>query len=372
MSTHLYDLDGDGLYDTSYQDPSYYGVGVGGGGLDGYYDDAYLYSDVGGAGLGGDLYSDYGAGLGGGYDQPWGYEEGYYPDLWDYTSFVDHSMPLYDAWRDDSWDHEQYALADLMHYQHELDLDHALDESERLRRWEERLAWEQLDDDSRAMRYNELAAAGALGTLGLAGGWWGRRYGGGSYDLSYLRDVPLSRGLFAPTYRSAFTRYPTLARRYSPYFSPQRLRAFGGAGAAGMPINPRPGAPYQSRRLSRAGGAGLSLREQELRSRLRVADMRASLTSLPPAQRARALDDARRLRAELNAEFRATREIDRAERRTDALLAAREAEAERAEMREEVQEQRGLARLERAAGELMSRPMPGGYGGGYGYSGGYY
>lgn len=76
------------------------------------------------------------------------------------------------------------------------------------------------------------------------------------------------------------------------------------------------------------------------------------------------LDDARRLRAELNAESRLARDIDRAERRTDALLAAREAEAERREMREEMAEQRGIQRLENAAGDLMARPMPGGFVGG--------
>lgn len=90
----------------------------------------------------------------------------------------------------------------------------------------------------------------------------------------------------------------------------------------------------------------------------------ASLTGLAPAQRARALDDARQLRSQLNAESRAARSIDRAERRSDAVLAAQEVEAERAELRDEAEEQRGIARLERAAGELMGRPVPGSYGGG--------
>lgn len=302
------------------------------------------------------------------------------------------------------------------HFQRSLELDYALDESERLRRWEERLAWEQLDEAERALRYSEYASTGALATLGLAEGWWGRRYGGANFDLSYLRDVPVSRGLFAPTYRSAFSRYPGapirlcdqspwpdapfralagVARRFAPYFSPQRLRGYAGGGSVGgvglgrggMPINPHLTAPYHSQKLSFANGTGLSLREQELRSRLRIAEMRglsslpcglnsfypltvrrrrpptASLTGLSPAQRAAALSDARAHRAQLNAESRATRSVDRLERRSDALLAAQEAEVERAEMRDEVEEQRGIARLERAAGDLVGRPLPGGFGG---------
>ncbi|GAA6049038.1 hypothetical protein JCM3770_005451 [Rhodotorula araucariae] len=349
MSTPLCDLDAHGFCDTAYQDALSHGEGD--GGLDGCYADPYLDADVGGLG---DVYNDHGPE--GGYGQPWAYEGGYYPDRWDDTTFVDRS-----------WDHEQYALADLMH---QLDLDQALDEAERLRRWEERLAWEELGAEARALRYREFAASGALGTLGLAGGWWGRKYGGWSYDLSYLREVPVSRGLFAPMYQSAFSRHPTLARRYSPYFSPQRLRAFGGI--ASMPIQPHLAAPYHSHRLSLADGTGLSIREQELRSRLRLAEVRASLTSLPPAQRAQALSDARRLHAQLASDARSARDLDRVERRADALDAARDVEIARAELRDEVEEERRLARLERAAEELSRRPVSGAYGSGYGLPRGEY
>lgn len=93
----------------------------------------------------------------------------------------------------------------------------------------------------------------------------------------------------------------------------------------------------------------------------------ASLTGLSPAQRAQALEDARRLRAQLNAqlnaEFRLARDIDRSERRADAVLAAQEVEQERRELRDEMREQEGIARLEMAAGDLMGRPMPGSFGG---------
>lgn len=97
--SHLSDLDGDGYYDDAA----------------GYYDDPYAYSDVGGYG-GATAYGDVG-GLGGpgGYaGEPWGYGESAYPDLYDYTSFIDEPMPLFNAWSDDTWSEGQYAAADLM------------------------------------------------------------------------------------------------------------------------------------------------------------------------------------------------------------------------------------------------------------------
>ncbi|GAA5838421.1 hypothetical protein JCM11251_004932 [Rhodosporidiobolus azoricus] len=395
MST-LYDLDGDGYPDVALHSHHHHHSS---------YGDEYLPDEVYGYGGIGDPYSH---GVGG-YDSPlWGYEDGYYPDLYDYMNFLpDYSwggageyggyggygggygdgyeMSLYGAWGEDSWAEDQYALADLMWFQRQLDLDTALSESERLHRWEERLAWEALDDSARAMRYREWMSSDPyrLTNLGLSGGWWGRRFGGVDVDLGYLREVPVRRGLFAPGYRERFTRYPTLGRRYSPLISRSRLRGFSGlAPSANMPIQPHPATTYGSQRISTMAGTGTSLRERELLGRLRVAEMRASLTGLSPAQRARALDDARHIRAELNAETRLARGIDRAERRSDALLAAREAEAERMEMRDEVREAEAIARVEQAAGELVNRPlsvgglergyggmagMGGAYGTGYGY-----
>lgn len=102
MSIHSYDLDGDGYADTVLSDSYQYDAG--------YYGDSYADPYYG---ADGDLYGyEGGLGMGGyGYNEPlWGYEEGYYPDLYDYTSFVDHSMPLYDAWGDDSWEEEQVRL----------------------------------------------------------------------------------------------------------------------------------------------------------------------------------------------------------------------------------------------------------------------
>ncbi|GAA6013876.1 hypothetical protein JCM8202_000845 [Rhodotorula sphaerocarpa] len=316
---------------------------------------AFGYGDYGDYGMGG---YPYGAEYGGGFeDRLWGEGDSYYPELYSYMNFVDRPLAAHDAWGDESWEEEQY-------YQQQLELDTALSEAQRLRRWEERLAWEELDEEARALRYHELAASGALGALGLAGGFWGRRFGGMDHDLSYLRSVPIARGLFGSPYRSSFARYPTLARRYSPYFSRHRLRAFQ------HPIGSHTfGNPYESQRISSiAGGVGLGLREQELRNRLRIAELRASLTSLDPTSRAQALDDARRLRAEIDAEARFARGIDRTERRADALFAATEADAERREWRDEVAEQRGLRRLAGAglgAGILGGQSMPGafGYGG---------
>ncbi|GAA5976680.1 hypothetical protein JCM10908_005593 [Rhodotorula pacifica] len=332
----------------------------------------YGYGHGGESSIGGDYY-DYGSRIGDPYgdiegysgddglmygtapdlhnlDHPeWGLEDPYYRDLYDDMSFVDHSMPVYDAWGDDSWEEEQY-------FQQQLEMDRALTESQRLRRWENRLAWEQLDEEQRALRYRELAARNALGAIGLAGGFWGRRFGGMELDLSYLRSVPVQRGLFGASYRSAFARYPRLARRYSPYFSRRRLRAYDS-------IYPHSHQHrYDTPPISSLAGSGLGLRESELRNRLRIAELRASLTGLDTASRARALDDARRLRAELEAEARLARDIDREERRNDALLGAEQIEAQRQELREEMAEQRGLHRLEATANDLLARPMPGSYG----------
>ncbi|BGP14272.1 hypothetical protein JCM10213_005836 [Rhodosporidiobolus nylandii] len=376
----LYDLDRDGYPDTY----------LGGGGEGAHYaDELYGYGGLSDAGwdydydlphhhgghhhhhhgLGGE-YGEYG-GLGGEYGWS-GAGGGGYPDLYEYMNWLpdeyyDGGYSLYGAWGDESWAEEQYALADLMYFQRQLDLDTALDEAERLRRWDSRLAWEALSEEERLRAYRTFDPY-HLRTLGLSGGFWGRRFGGRELDLSYLREVPLSRGLFGEGYRERFVRHPTLGRRYSPYFSRSRLgRGLGlGLGLSGVPVQPRPAAPYGSQRLSAGLGTGMSLRERELMGRLRVAEMRASLTGLSATQRAQALDDARRLRHELSAESRLAREIDRGERRSDALLAAREAEAERAELREEAREQRGLMRLEEAARELQERPL-GGYGGSYGY-----
>ncbi|GAA5954498.1 hypothetical protein JCM21900_005968 [Sporobolomyces salmonicolor] len=384
MTTTLLDLDGDGYADAAGYDLPYgYGGGIGAYGEGGGYAEVYEggYEGEYGRGYGGDYLGGYGGEYGGasgedygggyldsGYDDPYlSWDDGGV-DLYDATSYIEHEVPIYDAWQAERWDEPQYAFADLLSYQRHLELDRELDEDERLKRWEERLRWEELDEEERAVRYRELDPY-RRSVLGLSDGFWGRRFGGRTdLDLSYLRQVPLQRGLFAPQYRSSFVRHPNLGRRYQPYFSRARLRAF----ARPPPmINPRPSAAYTSRPLSMSGGP-LSLREQELRSRLRMAEVRASLTGLSPQQRARALDDARLIRQELNAEHRLTRELDRAERRTDALHAAREMQAERNELREEMREMQGVQRLNVAAEELMTRPIPGGYAaGGAGYRGGY-
>lgn len=159
-----------------------------------------------------------------------------------------------------------------MYYQQQLELDTALTEAQRLRRWEERLAWEQLDEAERALRYDELAASGALGALGLAGGFWGRRFGHMDHDLSYLRSVPLQRGVFGGPYRHSFARNPVLSQRYSPYLRRHRFRAYQ------QPIQPQ-SMPYRSQRLSSPAMAGLGLREQELMNRLRIAELRGTVFS---------------------------------------------------------------------------------------------
>lgn len=221
-------------------------------------------------------------------------------------------VPLIDAWG--AYD-EQYPLADFLHYQQQLDFDLAVSEEQRLARWEDRLLWEELDDVSlvrvvshlgysrsccwclhaeRKIRYSETDEYERM-RLGLAGqpasscadaelhknaethfisfhhpgGWYGYRFGGTPFDLGYLRNVSLSLGLFAPRYRGLFCRHGRLRRRFSPYYS----RILGYDAPPRYPARPVWGAPYGSRPLS----VGPSLRIQELRERLRIAETRGEL-----------------------------------------------------------------------------------------------
>lgn len=49
--------------------------------------------------------------------------------------------------------------ADLAYYQQVLNNDRALDEAERMRRWQQRLNWERLDNDARLLRWKEMKEA---------------------------------------------------------------------------------------------------------------------------------------------------------------------------------------------------------------------
>lgn len=132
-----YDLNGDGLLDTAGSlgygydgglDGGLYGggygdgLGLGYGGGAGLYDDGLLgggagyYDDGLGLGLGGaggyGGYGGYGDGLGGGYLDDWGWGDSF--DLYGQMAYVDHEIPLYDAWGGDGWGDDQWALSDLM------------------------------------------------------------------------------------------------------------------------------------------------------------------------------------------------------------------------------------------------------------------
>lgn len=150
----------------------------------GWVGDDYGY---GGGGVGTGL--DYGGSYGGGYEEygygGWG--DGY--DLYGGMSWLDREMPLAEAWGDyGGWGDHQYQFADLLvsrapslfpderadevrrrqHYQRQLEMDTALNEQERLRRWEERLRWEELDEAERSMRYRSMDPY-SLSSLGLSG-----------------------------------------------------------------------------------------------------------------------------------------------------------------------------------------------------------
>lgn len=194
---------GGGIYDDGLLDDGVYGGGVGYGlddgildgglGYGGGYGDElgyggrdYAYDDIG-VGYG-DSYLDRGVGiarglelgggmglggLGGGMGYG-GVEGGYYDggkdDLYDSMSYVDRELPLVDAWGMDvaGWGDEQAGLADLVYYQQQLETNRELDESERMRRWEERLRWEELGEEERRMRYSTMDPY-MLQTLGLSG-----------------------------------------------------------------------------------------------------------------------------------------------------------------------------------------------------------
>ncbi|GAA5828892.1 hypothetical protein JCM5353_004013 [Sporobolomyces roseus] len=361
MNTPYYDLDGDGYNDPSpYQDPYAYssGLNTGRGGYDyspslpGAYESESPYDFGGGYADNGRYerrgYADGGAG-GEYYDDPYYgssmWDEGRF-DLEDYTSFIDRDMPIYEAWGDDRWNEQQYAFADLIYYQLQLETDRTLDEAERMRRWEERLAWEELEEGER-MRYYHSSDPYRLSCLGLSDGFWGRRFGNRQdLDLSHLRSIPLRRGLFSSPYRSSFVQYPNLGRRYQPYFSRSSFRAFqprSSSLSSYHRIDPLQAASYSSTPISRGGS--MSVRNQELSSRLRMAELRASLTSLSPADRSQAISDARHIRQLLNEEERYSRTIDRSERHQDAVLQAEEVRREQEEMRIEWEERERLRRL---------------------------
>lgn len=262
---------------------------------------------------------------------------------------MDREMPLYEAWGDyGGWGDDQYMFADLMassclplvmheltlplqqHYQRQLEMDTALNEQERLRRWEERLRWEELDEAERSMRYRSMDPY-ALSSLGLSGSFepfvlfrrarhstslpHRRILGPPSrrkersrpripsqpqpHPRSLLGALPLPlcsppqcvSSLLAALSPRSFAHSADLGRRYMPYFSRSGLRPYAGHGGVGLgggglgrgygrgmmrQVPPS----FGSRPI--AGDGMLSLREQELRTRLRIAETRGeSLAFLP-------------------------------------------------------------------------------------------
>ncbi|KAK4051839.1 hypothetical protein OIV83_002544 [Microbotryomycetes sp. JL201] len=278
------------------------------------------------------------------------------------THWAPPEMPLHEAWGDElSWSADNWALADLMHYQRRLELDTALNEAERLSWWEERLRWEQLHDDERQRRYQNMNTT-LRDALGLSSGYWGSIHGSfHGRDLSYLRNLTLSRELFPAAYRSSWMQYPGLHRRFMPYLSPSsRLphRLFSRprrsstmdyiATPPGIPSRHTQAAEPELRSTSLSNESAINLREQELRLLLRNAELRSSLTSLSTTERARALEEARQLKQQIDDERRLARGIDRQERFSDAVARARHIlEAQRGverelEMRRELRACRSL------------------------------
>ncbi|GAA5986240.1 hypothetical protein JCM5350_007596 [Sporobolomyces pararoseus] len=286
--------------------------------LPGAYSSEYLYDD--------DRYYD-------ARDSRW--DDGRF-DLEDYTNYIDRELPAYDAWKSDSWDEEQYALADLLYFQQQLELDQTLDELERLRRWEERLAWEELEEEERLRQY-QFSDEYRLSRLGLSDGFWSRRFGGRQgVDLSHLRSVPIRRGLFSAPYRSTFVRYPNLGRRYQPYFSRSAFQAYH---ETPQPYDRHYRGSYPSLAHSSAsptlldGTTSSNLRIQELSNLLRLAELRASSPSLSPFERSQAVSEVQRIRQLLRDEEFLSRSMYRQERPLGSTFREEELRRERDEIR---------------------------------------
>ncbi|PLW14004.1 hypothetical protein PCANC_04890 [Puccinia coronata f. sp. avenae] len=94
-----------------------------------------------------------------------------------------------DYYNPNAYDHDLYrnyygveddyygAYGDLLDYEENLRMTADLDEAERLRRWRDRLAFEELAESERLRRYQLMAEEERL-RLGLIGSsWWARRYG---------------------------------------------------------------------------------------------------------------------------------------------------------------------------------------------------
>ncbi|KAM0788395.1 hypothetical protein ACM66B_001533 [Microbotryomycetes sp. NB124-2] len=283
-------------------------------------------------------------------------------DLYSCMDWLDREMPLYEAWGDySSWTAGNYALADLMHYQRQLELDTALHDSERMRRWEERLRLEALNDVERRLRYQTMEPM-LRSRLGLTTGYWSSQYGGWLHgqDLGYLRNLTLRRGLFSTPFRRSWLQYPTLQQRFMPYLSrstrspprqynrPRRASTTGYVAAQSVlpnqQMNFHSQPQFRSRSLSNDSAYGM--REHELQLLLRNAELRASLTSLNPTERARALDEARSLKQQLEAAHRLARDIDRQERRSDAVARARQVLNMQREVQAELDARRELRELD--------------------------
>lgn len=70
------------------------------------------------------------------------------------------------------------AYGDLLEYENQLRLSRDFSEEERMLRWRERLAFEELENDQRMRRYERMSERERQ-RLGLAGrSWWAGRYGG--------------------------------------------------------------------------------------------------------------------------------------------------------------------------------------------------
>ncbi|KAH9824338.1 hypothetical protein DFH28DRAFT_879980 [Melampsora americana] len=80
------------------------------------------------------------------------------------------------------------SYGDLLEYEDSLRLSRELSHEERLRRWQQRLAFEELEHEQRIRRYERMSDIERQ-RLGLVGrSWWAARYGGGHHQHSGWRE----------------------------------------------------------------------------------------------------------------------------------------------------------------------------------------
>lgn len=135
--------------------------------------------------------------------------------------------------------HYGRGLDDLYLYEAMLRLDRTIDEQERMRRWRERLQWEELDQMARRVRWREMDVM-SRSRLGLGtGSYWGHHMGGFGINQTFGYTNPLGGLGHGLGYRDhgphgAYGRSPIVVSKTRPMGFPGTTHSYKSYGAAGM------------------------------------------------------------------------------------------------------------------------------------------